>query len=74
MKALSDSAGIPNHGVHALRRTFSVNMLKNGANAFTVQSLMGHRDLTMTRKYVAVASADTAKQHEQFSPADRLMR
>jgi len=69
---LSKMAGIKNYGVHALRRTFAVNMLREGANVFTVQQLMGHSDLSMTRKYCAIAEADIAQQHAKFSPADRL--
>ena len=69
---LSRYAGITNPGVHALRRTFAVNMLKAGANVFTVQTLLGHSDLTMTRRYCRVAEADCAEQHRKYSPADRL--
>lgn len=72
MERLSNRTGIPNAGVHALRRTFAVNMLRAGANVFTVQTLMGHSDLTMTRRYCQVADADCEEQHRKFSPADRL--
>jgi len=72
MKRLASTACIPNPGVHALRRTFAVNMIKAGANVFTVQMLMGHTDITMTRRYCKVAEADCAEQHRQFSPGDRF--
>lgn len=74
MERLSQKAGIANAGIHALRRTFAVNMLKAGANVFTVQILMGHSDLTMTRRYCRIAEADCEAQHRQFSPADRIRR
>lgn len=69
---LSETAGIPCPGVHAFRRTFAVDMLRSGANVFTVQILLGHSDLAMTRRYCKIADADTAEQHRKFSPADKL--
>lgn len=59
---------------HALRRAFAVNMLRNGANVFTVQVLMGHADLETTRKYVALAEADVERQYQSFSPMDKIVR
>ncbi len=58
--------------VHALRRSFAVQMLRNGANVFSVQAMLGHTNLQMTRKYCAMALTDTEAQHRQFSPMDRL--
>lgn len=71
---LAVSAGIPptQCGPHAFRRTFAVSILRAGANVFTVQAMLGHTDLEMTRRYVSVADADVESQHRQFSPVDRL--
>jgi site-specific recombinase XerD len=57
---------------HALRRTFAVSLLRNGGNVFALQAMLGHTDLQMTRRYVAIADADIEAQHRQFSPMDRL--
>lgn len=74
IRELADIAGIEskNCSPHALRRTFAVSMLRRGANVFTVQTMMGHTDLDMTRRYCAVATADVENQHREFSPADGL--
>ena len=72
MKRLSSEAGVANPGIHALRRSFAVSMLKSGANAFTVQMLLGHSSLEMTRRYCRIAEADCREQHQKYSPADRL--
>jgi site-specific recombinase XerD len=72
VKRLSAQAGITCPGVHAFRRSFAVGMLRNGANAFSVQVLMGHSDLTMTRRYCKVAEADVAETHRRCSPASNL--
>jgi site-specific recombinase XerD len=55
---------------HAFRRTFAVQTLKNGANVFSVQAMLGHSDLEMTRRYCALAQADVEAQHRAFSPVD----
>ena len=59
-------------GPHAFRRTFAVNIIRAGANLFSVQSMLGHTDLQMTRKYVQLAESDIENQHRQFSPVDRM--
>jgi site-specific recombinase XerD len=57
---------------HTLRHTFAVNFLRGGGNLFELQPLMGHTDLTVLRRYVALAESDLAQAHRAASPADRL--
>lgn len=57
---------------HVLRRTFAVTWLRNGANVFSLQSMLGHSELRMTQRYLSLACADIAEQARQFSPADSL--
>lgn len=57
---------------HAFRRAFAVQTLKNGANVFSVQAILGHTDLEMTQLYCALAVADVEAQHRRFSPLDRF--
>jgi site-specific recombinase XerD len=57
---------------HALRRSFAIQTLRNGANVFSVQAMLGHTNLQMTQKYCAIALADVAAQHRQFGPLDRM--
>lgn len=57
---------------HTLRHTFAVNFLRGGGNLFELQQLMGHEDLTILRRYVALAEADVAQAHRAASPADRM--
>jgi site-specific recombinase XerD len=73
MKRLGKAGGIKmSCSPHALRRTFAVQTLRNGANVFSVQAMLGHTDLQMTRRYCAIAHADVEAQHRQFAPMDRL--
>jgi site-specific recombinase XerD len=57
---------------HTLRHTFAINFLRGGGDLFELQQLMGHTDLTVLRRYVALAEADLAQAHRAASPADRM--
>jgi integrase/recombinase XerC/integrase/recombinase XerD len=57
---------------HTIRHTFAVNFLRGGGNLFELQQIMGHTDLTVLRRYVALAEADLAQAHRTASPVDRL--
>ena len=75
IKRLGRRAGLRNVrcSPHTFRHTFGTQAIKNGANVFEVQALLGHSTLTMTRKYAAtIDSEDAIKHHKNFSPVDRL--
>jgi integrase/recombinase XerD len=57
---------------HACRHTFSVRYLVNGGDAFSLQKILGHTSLEMTRKYVNLASGDVKEKHRKFSPMDNI--
>jgi len=57
---------------HTLRHTFAVDFLRGGGNLFELQQLMGHTDLTVLRRYVALAESDLAAAHRKASPLDRM--
>jgi integrase/recombinase XerC len=59
---------------HTYRHTFAVEFLRAGGNVFTLQTLLGHTSLAMSRRYTALAQADIENQHRQFSPVDRMRR
>lgn len=61
-------------GLHALRHSYARLYIKNGGNAFTLQRMLCHRDLTMTRRYVALFSQDLHQNYEKYSPLDNLKK
>jgi site-specific recombinase XerD len=64
--------GVPKLHPHACRHTFSVRYLVNGGDAFSLQRILGHTSLEMTRKYVNLASTDVKEKHRKFSPMDNI--
>jgi site-specific recombinase XerD len=65
-------AGVEKFHPHACRHTFSVRYLVNGGDAFSLQKILGHTSLEMTRKYVNLASGDVKDKHRKFSPMDNF--
>ncbi|WP_019009560.1 tyrosine-type recombinase/integrase [Deinococcus aquatilis] len=57
---------------HTFRRGFAVEFLRNGGDVFTLQQILGHSSLEMTRRYVNFLDEDLKAAHLRFSPGDRL--
>jgi site-specific recombinase XerD len=72
IQRLSRRASIPRLHPHLLRHTFAVRYLMHGGDVFTLQKILGHTGLEMTRKCVTLASGDVKEKHRQSSPIDNL--
>lgn len=57
VRAACAAAGVPLHGAHPLRHWFATNLVRNGADLRTTQTLMRHASLATTQRYVEVADA-----------------
>ena len=57
-------------GPHTLRHTFALEFMRAGGDAFSLQKLLGHSTLDMTRRYVHLADTDLRTAHRKFAPAD----
>ena len=57
---------------HTLRHSMAVTYLRNGGDVFSLQKMLGHASLEMTRKYAELSQTDVQDKHRMYSPADRL--
>ena len=59
--------------IHLFRHTFARKYLVDcGGNAFTLQKLLGHSMLDMTKHYCAIYDVDLVKNFDEFSSLNQL--
>lgn len=73
MKRLRNRSGVDHCTCHTFRRTFALTCLRNGMNIYVLARLMGHSDITVLRKYLALVEADLQKAHKEFGVIDSLI-
>lgn len=66
--------GVSKTSIHGLRHNFAKGWVQNNGNIYTLQSIMGHSTLDMTRRYVRLFSEDLKKDYDKFSPLDTMKR
>ena len=65
--------GVQKTSLHMFRHTFARKYLVDcGGNAFTLQHLLGHSTLDMTKHYCAIFDADISKNFENYSPLAQI--
>ena len=64
--------GVKMTSIHAFRHTFARNYIITGGSAFKLQSLLGHKDLEMTRHYVHLFGEDLASDIDEHSIVERI--
>lgn len=71
----NNSRGVERTSIHAFRHTFARKYLVDcGGDAFSLQQIMGHSTLKMTRHYCSIFNDDIIVNHEQRSPLAQLTK
>lgn len=65
-------AGLPQVSPHMLRHTFARLYLMNGGDVFSLQAILGHEDLEVTKIYASLWGRDVQRLHARSSPLKHL--
>lgn len=67
--------GVAKTSIHMFRHTFARKYLVDcGGDAFTLQRLMGHSTLNMTKHYCAIYDTDISKNYDNISPLAQIQK
>jgi site-specific recombinase XerD len=69
---LKSGLNISHFTPHTLRHTFAVQFLRNGGDVFSLQKILGHASLDMTRHYAELAQSDVDNKMKAYSPAESI--
>ena len=73
--AYHNHRGIKTASIHKYRHTFAKKYLMDcGGNAFTLQKLMGHSTLNMTKHYCRLFDNDVGKDYDLYSPLAQMQK
>ena len=66
-------AVVEDKGVHAFRRAAAAQMKRLGMQDSDILEVMGWKNITMLRRYVAAVAGELAQvAHERYSPGDSI--
>ena len=70
---LAKRAGVPRLHIHLLRHTFATRFLLNGGDVFSLQRILGHTTLEMTRRYVDTVAMEAVVKQKRPTAMDHLL-
>ncbi|MBW7886169.1 MAG: tyrosine-type recombinase/integrase [Caldilineaceae bacterium] len=72
LQKLGQRAAVRPCSPHRFRRTFALMSLRNGMNVYALQRIMGHSDLSVLRRYLALVDDDLQEAHRHYGAVDKL--
>jgi site-specific recombinase XerD len=73
LKRLGDQAGVEECTPHTFRRTMALWSLRNRMSIYELQRLLGHSDIEVLRRYLALVEADLKSAHDRFGAVDNML-
>jgi len=71
MRRRVERAGVQEPLPHSFRRFFALECLRSGKmSIYELQHLMGHTDLQVLRRYLAITEQDTEQAHRMAGSVD----
>jgi site-specific recombinase XerD len=70
---LSLRAGIGKVGPHCIRHSFATFLARQGCDAWSMQSLLGHADNKVCLRYIHLSGRDIQEAHKRYSPVALVM-
>lgn len=64
--------GVKPRGPHSLRHAFARMYIKSGGDAFSLQKILTHSSMEMTRRYVNLFSEDLRESMNTYNPLDKI--
>jgi len=72
-RRLEKETGIDHCHPHTFRRTFALWSLRAGMNIYALQQIMGHSDLQILRRYLALVEEDLLDAHQKHGAVDNML-
>ena len=73
LRRLGKRADVEHCHPHTFRRTFALWSLRAGMNVYALQQIMGHSDLSILRRYLALVEQDLAEAHKRHGAVDNML-
>lgn len=70
---LARKSGVSRLHIHLLRHTFATRYLMNDGDVFSLQRILGHTTLEMTRRYVDMVAVETEIKKKRPTAMDRVL-
>jgi len=73
LRKLGKRAGVEGCNAHTFRRTCALWSLRSGMSIYHVRAMLGHRDLTVLQRYLALVEEDLAEAHREHGAVDSML-
>lgn len=73
-KRYCQKKGVDKSNIHGLRHSFARDWVVSNGNAFALKSVLGHKSMSMTNRYVRLYGEDLKPNYSDHSPLDQLKK